>query len=64
MTLKRKFLLEGKNLALLKMKSTKKEISPKRKLGLLTSNNEYWFITEDGIYKVPPKDFLEGQNEP
>ncbi len=46
------------------MKSTKKEISPKRKLGLLTSNNEYWFITEDGIYKVPPKDFLEGQNEP
>ncbi|MCS6591595.1 BRO-N domain-containing protein [Bacillus cereus] len=30
----------------------KVKISPKQKLGLLTSNNEYWFITEDGIYEL------------
>ncbi|WJE65591.1 Bro-N domain-containing protein [Bacillus mycoides] len=28
------------------------KISPKQKLGLLTNNNEYWFITEDGIYEL------------
>lgn len=30
----------------------KVKISPKQKLGLLTNNNEYWFITEGGIYEL------------
>ncbi|AJG62173.1 MULTISPECIES: BRO-N domain-containing protein [Bacillus] len=30
----------------------KVKISPKQSLGLLTSNNEYWFLTEDGLYEV------------
>lgn len=28
------------------------KISPKQSLGQLTSNNEYWFLTEDGLYEV------------
>ena len=28
------------------------KIRPKQSLGLLTSNNEYWFLTEDGLYEV------------
>lgn len=30
----------------------KVKIRPKESLGLLTSNNEYWFLTEDGLYEV------------
>nr|EJQ71899.1 hypothetical protein IGC_05624 [Bacillus cereus HuA4-10] len=30
----------------------KAKISPKQSLGLLTSNNQYWFLTEDGLYEV------------
>lgn len=30
----------------------KVKISPKQNLGLLTNNNEYWFITENGIYEL------------
>ena len=30
----------------------KLKIRPKESLGLLTSNNEYWFLTEDGLYEV------------
>lgn len=30
----------------------KLKISPKQSLGLLTNNNEYWFLTEDGLYEV------------
>lgn len=28
------------------------KVSPKQSLGQLTSNNEYWFLTEDGLYEV------------
>lgn len=28
------------------------KIRPKQCLGLLTTNNEYWFLTEDGLYEV------------
>lgn len=30
----------------------KLKIRPKQSLGLLTNNNEYWFLTEDGLYEV------------
>lgn len=30
----------------------KVKVRPKQSLGLLTSNNEYWFLTEDGLYEV------------
>ena len=30
----------------------KVKIRPKQSLGLLTNNNEYWFLTEDGLYEV------------
>lgn len=30
----------------------KVKIRPKQSLGVLTSNNEYWFLTEDGLYEV------------
>ena len=30
----------------------KVKIRPKQSLGLLTSNNEYWFLTEQGLYEV------------
>lgn len=30
----------------------KMKIRPKQSLGLLTNNNEYWFLTEDGLYEV------------
>lgn len=29
----------------------KLKIRPKQSLGLLTNNNEYWFLTEDGLYQ-------------
>ena len=28
------------------------KIRPKQSLGLVTNNNEYWFLTEDGLYEV------------
>lgn len=28
------------------------KIRPKQSLGLITNNNEYWFLTEDGLYEV------------
>lgn len=30
----------------------KVKVRPKQSLGLLTNNNEYWFLTEDGFYEV------------
>lgn len=30
-------------------KDKKLKIRPKQSLGLLTNNNEYWFLTEDGL---------------
>lgn len=30
----------------------KVKVRPKQSLGLLTNNNEYWFLTEDGLYEV------------
>lgn len=30
----------------------KLKIRPKQSLGLLTNNNEYWFLTEEGLYEV------------
>ena len=30
----------------------KLKMRPKQSLGLITSNNEYWFLTEDGLYEV------------
>ncbi|WP_376716494.1 BRO family protein [Vagococcus lutrae] len=33
-------------------KDEKLKIRPKQSLRLLTNNNEYWFLTEDGLYEV------------
>lgn len=30
----------------------KLKIRPKQSLGLLTNNNDYWFLTEDGLYEA------------
>ena len=30
----------------------KVKVRPKQSLGLLTNNNEYWFLTEGGLYEV------------